>query len=192
MSNASSTLTPSGGVAGPIQQAAGRLQVFGIVLVVLGVLAMIAPMASGVAIAYLVGALVLIGGIARLLFAFSASTFGEGALAFLIGLLMVIGGIALLTHPLLNLVSLTLLLAIYFAVTGVFAVVHAFQMKPAAGWGMVLLNGVVTLLLALVIWSSWPISGTWAIGVLVGVQLLMTGFQLLAVSGAVKQRMQTA
>jgi uncharacterized membrane protein HdeD (DUF308 family) len=63
----------------------------------------------------------------------------------------------------------------------------AFRYRPAAGWGWLLLSGVLSLLLAWLIWAQWPLSGWWAIGVLVGVNLLGTGAALVTLASALKR-----
>ena len=62
--------------------------------------------------------------------------------------------------------------------------VFAFQHKPMRGWGWVLFNGVVSILLGVLITYQWPLSGTWAVGILVGVDLLIGGFGLIRTGSA--------
>jgi len=62
----------------------------------------------------------------------------------------------------------------------------AVQIRPVSGWGWMLANGVITLLLGWMLWKQWPLSGAWAVGVLFGVQLISTGASLLAIGGAVR------
>jgi uncharacterized membrane protein HdeD (DUF308 family) len=164
-----------------------RLRLMAILLIVLGILALLCPLTTGVAIAYLVGGLIVVAGIVRLLHAFQSGSVGEGVFAFIIGLVMVIGGVLMLLHPVMNLMALTLLMAIYFFVEGFFTLVGGVRMAGKPGWGFVIFNGVVTLLLGLLIWWEWPLSGAWALGVLVGIHLLLTGVQLLAVGTVTKR-----
>jgi uncharacterized membrane protein HdeD (DUF308 family) len=105
----------------------------------------------------------------------------------LFGLLTLIVGGYLVSQPLAGLASITLFLAAYFVATGILAIVASVQMKPADGWGWMLANGIVTLLLGAMIWRQWPVSGVWAVGVLFGVQLAMTGVALLTAGSAVRQ-----
>jgi len=168
-----------------------RLKLMAIMLIVLGMLALLCPLTTGIAIAYLVGGLIVVAGIVRLLHAFQSGSVGEGVFAFVVGLVMVIGGIVLLLHPLMNLMALTLLMAIYFFVEGIFTLIGGLRMSGKQGWGFVVFNGVVTLLLGFFIWREWPLSGSWAIGILVGIHLLLTGVQLLAV-GTVTKRIGSA
>jgi len=83
--------------------------------------------------------------------------------------------------------ALTLLLAGFFFAQGVIEIFNAFGSRPQAGWGWLLASGVVSVLLAVMIWRQFPLSGAWAIGTLVGVRLLMSGISILAIGSAVKR-----
>jgi uncharacterized membrane protein HdeD (DUF308 family) len=123
---------------------------------------------------------VLIGaGITWTVFSFHARSWGSGLWEALVGVLAVICGVIMLAHPLVSLAILTLVLAAYFMAAGVLKIVFAFQHKPMPGWGWVLFNGVVSILLGVFITYQWPFSGTWAVGILVGVDLLIGGFSLI-------------
>jgi uncharacterized membrane protein HdeD (DUF308 family) len=158
----------------------------GIVLVILGILAMGSPLITGVAIAIMVGVLMLFSGITRTLFSFGAPTLGSGVLGVLIGLLTAVAGLVVLAHPLLGLSTLTLVLSAYFLVEGAFEIGYALKLKPTKGWIWTLLSGLVTLLLALLIYSQWPFSGAWAIGLLVGIQIFFTGWSLFGLGAAAR------
>ncbi len=94
-------------------------------------------------------------------------------------------GISSAVRPLMGLATLALLLAAYFLVDGICEIIVAFKMKPESGWGWMLFGGIVAMLLGIMIWRQWPISGAWAIGVLVGVHMLLAGFALIVLgSGA--------
>lgn len=161
-------------------QAHARVAVItGVILLLCGLLAVAAPLAAGVSITILVGLLLTAGGIGQCLLALRAGAFGKGLLVFLIGGLTVIAGVFMLTQPLEGLEAITLFLAAYFLATGIFELIAAMQMRPTAGWGWMLLNGVVTLVLGLVIWRQFPLSGAWAVGVLFGLKLMMGGWWLV-------------
>lgn len=154
-------------------------KLIGIITIILGILSIAAPLVAGVSIAVLVGLLVLVGGIARMVWAFQASSLGKGLLGFAIGLLTLICGVALVTDPLLASGFLTIMLAAYFLVDGAFEIAAAFQLRPASGWGWLLAAGALSLLLGLMIWQQFPLSGAWAIGVLLGVKLLFVGMIMI-------------
>jgi len=90
-----------------------------------------------------------------------------------------IGGLYILTHPQLAIGTLTALLAVVIVAAGVFDIITYFRLQREHPSGWILLNGIVALVLGVLIWVQWPSSSTWAIGTLVGVNLLMTGITRL-------------
>lgn len=161
------------------------LIVLGILMVIFGVFAIASPMITGVAVAMFVGALMLVTGVMRIIAAFKSGQWGSGIFGTLIGLLGIAAGVILLAQPMLGLATLTLLLAAYFLASGICEIVIAFKAKPEKVWGWMLFGGIVSVILGIMIWSQWPVSGAWAIGVLVGIHILMIGFTMIFVgSGA--------
>ena len=156
----------------------------GIFLVIAGIVSLFAPLAAGAALATMVGLLLAFGGISLLLLAFRAGSFGHGMVVFLIGALTAVAGIYMMSEPGVALVTMGVFLAMYFAVTGIVEIIYALRLKPVQGWGWLLFGGIVSLLLGIMMWRQMPLSGAWAIGVLVGIRLLMSGFELLAMGGA--------
>lgn len=157
----------------------------GVLLIIAGIVSLIAPLAAGISVALIVGALLAFSGISQLILAFRAGSFGEGLLVFLFGLLGAVVGFYMLAQPGVALASLTLVLAAYFVATGIFEVIGAFGARPMQGWGWLLFGGIVSVVLGIMIWRQFPVSGVWAVGVLVGVHLLMNGMTLTAIAGAV-------
>ena len=156
----------------------------GIVLVILGTLSILAPWVSGLVAQAVVGFVLIGAGITWTVFSFHARSWGSGLWEALVGVLAVICGVIMLAHPLVSLAIMTLVLAAYFTAAGVLKMVFAFQHKPMRGWGWVLFNGVVSILLGVLITYQWPFSGTWAVGILVGVDLLIGGFGLIRTGSA--------
>jgi uncharacterized membrane protein HdeD (DUF308 family) len=85
------------------------------------------------------------------------------------------------------LASLTLAVAIYLFVEGVLEFILWFELRTAAGRGWLLLDGVVTLVLAAMIWSTWPSSAAWVIGTLVGINIFFSGISRLVLSLAARR-----
>jgi len=158
---------------------AGLLIFLGVLTVIFGVLAIAAPLITGITVAVFVGFLLLFTGIMRIVYAFKSGQWGSGIWGTIIGLLGAVAGLLLIFRPMVGLLTLTLLLAIYFFVDGISEIIAAFKIKPDPGWGWVLFNGVIALLLGIMIWRQWPMSGAWAIGVLVGVHILITGWTMI-------------
>ena len=85
------------------------------------------------------------------------------------------------TNPGLGLAGLTLMLSMMFFVSGLTESVVAFQVKPDDGWGWMLTGGIVSVILAIMVWRQFPVSGVWLIGTVVAVHLLMSGFTTLMI-----------
>ncbi len=158
----------------------------GIILLICGVLAVGSPFAAGVSVTIMVGSLLIIGGISQCFLAFQAGAFGKGLLIFLVGALTAVAGFYLFGQPLAGLATITIFLAAYFIVTGIFELIAAIQIRPAEGWGWMLFNGIVTLLLGIMIWRQFPLSGAWAIGTLFGIKLMMSGLSLIFIGRSVR------
>ena len=150
-----------------------------VLFIILGVFAIIEPAVAGLGVALLVGWLLVFGGIAYLIGAF----YGGGAKSVifhvLAGIVFVLGGLYFVSHPLLTLSSLTLFLASMIIVAGIFEIIAYFRIQGAQASGWMLFNGIVALILGGLIWFHWPSSTVWAIGTLVGVNLLLTGITRL-------------
>src|SRR5580704_19301107 len=135
-----------------------------VLLIIVGFFALALPFEAGIAIAIVVAVLVILAGIAHLAGTFAARTTGGFFWRLLVGCAYLIAGVYLLMHPKLSLVSLTLALAVLFFVEGIFHIVTYFQLRSAPGSGWLLFDGIVTLILAVMIWRSWPASAVWALG----------------------------
>jgi uncharacterized membrane protein HdeD (DUF308 family) len=165
---------------------AGWLVVLGVVTLVAGFLAMGSPLASGLAVAVLIGIALVIGGIARIMGAFSAGSFGQGVLAFIGGMITFAAGLALAGRPGIGLTTLTLLLGIYLVVDGISSAILAFHVRPEKGWGSMLFSAVMGVLLGFLLLREWPLSGLWAIGTLTGVNLVISGFSMISIGSAAR------
>jgi uncharacterized membrane protein HdeD (DUF308 family) len=118
--------------------------------------------------------------------AFQTGSLGKGVLVFVIGGLTLLAGIALLANPLLASGVLTIVLAIYFVVDGVAEIATAVALPPGPGRGWLLFGGAVSILLGIIIWRQFPLSGVWAIGVLLGIKLLFGGMIMVAGGSTVR------
>ncbi len=170
-----------------LHKASGWSTAWGVLLIVLGILAVGQPLLAGIAINALIAWLIVLGGVVHLVLAFHARSAGSFIWRVLVGLAYIVFGGYLLMHPLLGVASLTLLLASLFLIEGVLDIVLYAKLRPARGAGWVLFDGLVTLLLSMLIWMHWPSSSAWAIGTLVGVSLIMSGVARVMMSLAVRR-----
>ena len=89
-------------------------------------------------------------------------------------------------RPGVGLATMTLMLGVYLLVDGIFGTVLAFQVKPEKGWGSMLFSAAMGVLLGIMLLKEWPVSGLWAIGTLVGVNLLFAGFSIISIGTAAR------
>jgi uncharacterized membrane protein HdeD (DUF308 family) len=174
-------------LAAPLRQASAWSIAWGILLVVFGALAIASPFVAAVTVSIFIAWLIIFGGVVHLVLAFHAHRAGSLLGKLLVGLSYVVIGGYLLAHPVLGVATLTLLLASLFFIEGVLNVMMFFQLRPTRGSGWMLLDGLITLALAVMIWARWPSSSLWAIGTLVGVSLIFSGTSRVMMSLAVRK-----
>ena len=168
-----------------------RMRIFGIIAIILGILCLLAPGLTGISVVLLLGVFVLIGGIVRIIWAFRAGSFGKGLLVFAIGGLTLLCGIVLLANPLFASGVLTFILAVYFIIDGISEIAAGFRLRPQPGWGWMLFGGIVSIWLGIMIWGQFPLSGMWAIGILLGIKLVFVGLIMLMGGSAVRSMAKT-
>ena len=160
----------------------------GIISVVLGAIAIIVPPLASVTITYLVGILLLIGAVAFVAEAISRGSTGHRIWSALLAVLYVFAGVWLIINPVSGTITLTWILAIFFLLIGVLRLIAGIASRgkvPNAGWTIV--NGVLSIVIAVLVIGDLPSSAAWAIGLLVGIQLLFDGFALIATAMAGKK-----
>ena len=152
----------------------------GIVLIVLGLLAVALPNIATLAIEILVGWLFFVGGIFRAVSVWQSRRLPGFGWALLSAVLAVVLGLVLILQPLAGVLTLTMVLIAIFIVEGIAGIVVAIEFRQhLRSWGWVLFSGLIDLLLAWLIWQGWPSSAGWAIGLLVGINMLFFGLSLV-------------
>ena len=145
------------------------------------------PFIAAVAVSVAVAWLIILAGVVHLMIAFHAHRAGRLIWKLLVGLAYLLFGVYLIMHPVLGVASLTLVLASLFLIVGILDVILFFKMRPMQGALWVLVDGIITLLLGLMIYLQWPSSSAWAIGVLVGVSMIISGVTRVMLSLAVRK-----
>ena len=166
--------------------------VLSILMIVAGVLAIFLPPIAGIAMTILVGWLLVFGGILHFTYAWRTRHDGGVVWGILLGALYVLVGGYMLWNPIMGLVSLTMALAIWLFVEAGLEFMLAFQLKPLFGWGWLLINGILSLVLGLMIALTWPLSSAWAVGTLMGLSMLCAGIARLMISLAARNLVSTA
>lgn len=152
----------------------------GIVLIILGILAIALPKVMTFALVMILGWILVIRGIFHLYRAlrnFRAETFWLSLINSLLALAI---GILLLIYPLHGILFLTLMLGIFFLFEGIIEIGLAIRLKSlSANWGWLLCSGILALILSAIIWSGWPKNSVWILSILLGINLIFYGFSLI-------------
>jgi uncharacterized membrane protein HdeD (DUF308 family) len=156
----------------------------GIVLVVLGLLAIIIPPIATIAVTIFLGWLFLISGVVGLVTTFWARHAPGFWWSLLSAVLAIAAGIVLLAWPISGAVSLTLLLIVFFTIEGVLSIMYALEHKKelSGRWGWMLTSGIIDLVLAAIILAGLPGTAAWALGLLVGINMLFGGTAMIAMA----------
>ena len=158
-----------------------------VLMLVAGTLAIVMPPVAGIAVLVIVAWLLMFSGAAHLVFGWHTRTTGGMIWELLLGILYIFVGIYALLHPAAGLASLTLFLAAYLFAEGVLEFVLSFRLRPMPGSSWLLFDGIITLILAILIWRSWPSSTEWVIGTLVGISMIFSGAARLSLSLAARR-----
>jgi uncharacterized membrane protein HdeD (DUF308 family) len=160
----------------------------GIAMVVFGMVAISWACLATITVAatWLFGFLLLAGGITEIIHSFWMGRWSGMLVHLLIGALYTLVGFLIIDQPENAAVQLTLLIAIFLMVGGIFRIIFAVS-ERFAGWGWVLLNGGVTFLLGLLIYKQWPGSSLWVIGLFVGIDLIFNGWAWIMLSLGVRR-----
>jgi uncharacterized membrane protein HdeD (DUF308 family) len=150
----------------------------GVLLMITGVVALVFPLFSSVAVVLMLGWLMIISGILQGISLIGASNVPHFWLQLIsVGLSFIIG-LLFLTNPEGGLAALTLLLIVFFIIGGMARIVFALTIRPLPDWGWVLASGVIGLLLGVYLFASLPLTAAWLLGLLFGIQLLTEGAAL--------------
>lgn len=156
-------------------------------LVGLGLVSAVAPLATGSAIAVMIGLVLGAAGGLIGLFGMRARAAGKGNLGLVIGAVTALCGLVLVVQPSAGLALVRLILVGYFLASGASEIALAWTERPEEGWGWMLLGGLVSMLAAVLLWIDWPISGARAIGLLVGVKLASIGWAIVRLHGRLER-----
>jgi len=165
----------------------GWMMVWGIVMLVCGIAAIALPWASGIGVVIVVGWVLIFSAVSHLIFAFHTHSVGGVLWQILLALVYGAAGVFMLMNPLAGLVTLTLVLAVFLLIEAALETVLYFQVRRATNAGWILFDAIVTLVLAILIWSQWPSSALWFIGTIIGISLIFSGLSRLSLASAMRR-----
>ena len=158
----------------------------GFVLVLGGFVAVAYPFVSSLGAVMVLGIVLIVSGIFTIIGAFWAGKWSALLLQLLVGILYVMAGMAIRDAPVESTALLTMFIAAFFIVVGVFRIIVSL-VERFPQWGWALLNGVVTLIAGMIIYDTFPVSALWLIGLLVGLELLFNGWTWIMLSLVIRQ-----
>jgi uncharacterized membrane protein HdeD (DUF308 family) len=153
----------------------GWILTFGIVSILWGILAISYSVFFSIVSVFALAWILIVGGIIEAVQAIRHREQGHLFLYILEALLAIVAGALLLRSPAAGALVITLLLASYFVVIGIFRIVAALMIR-LPGWGWTLTNGILSLLLGIIVWGGWPATAFWVLGVFIGVNLIFAGW----------------
>jgi uncharacterized membrane protein HdeD (DUF308 family) len=177
--------------SGVVRSASTLSILWGVLLIIFGMLAVGSPFVAAVAVNVVIAWLIVLAGVVHLTVAFHTREAGSLIWRLVVGLAYVFFGVYLLARPALGVASLTLVLASLFLIEGILNIVLFFKIRSFQRSSWVLIDGVITLLLGLMIYAQWPSSSAWAIGTLVGVSMIISGVTRVMLSLAVRKATDT-
>ncbi|UOA09970.1 HdeD family acid-resistance protein [Methylobacter sp. S3L5C] len=154
----------------------------GVFLIILGAIAILIPYFFTVAIVVSLGWILVLGGIFLLTRALFFIRMPGSGLWLFMGLLQLVIGYLFLAKPLGGVLTLTLLMALFFTLEGIAKISFALMMRPLKHWGWVFFSGVTALILALIIWLGWPGTAEWLLGLFFGINLFLGGWSIVNIS----------
>jgi len=173
-------------LASNVQKGARWLLVWSIVVLICGIFAILLPLTFAFAIAVVIGCLVLVAGVAHLVFAFHTRSLGGFLLHILLCVIYEIAAVCLLANPLLSVISLSLILAIFLILEGLLELVLYFRMRRFRRSIWVLIDGIGTLILGIFLVRQWPPVSPEVIGALIGTSLILSAVSRIILSAAVR------
>jgi uncharacterized membrane protein HdeD (DUF308 family) len=158
--------------------------ILGSLMLIMGTTAIVFPLFATLTLELFIGWVLVINGVAGIIHTFSIAKWKGFALS-LLGALLSLGiGIIMLVYPLTGILSLTLLIAALFIVSGLFRMVLALQLRPLDHWGWILISGLLAFMLAILILLQWPEASGWILGLLVGIDLIFAGWTSIMLATA--------
>ena len=172
----------------PYSEASRPSILWPILIMVVGTLAIMLPMAASIGVGRFVGWLMVFDGVVQGVHAFRSKDIGRLSWKLLLAVLYLTAGIYFLLHPFLAAAALTLALALFFFVHGVLELISCLSSRKGRGSLWLLFNGAISTILGAMIWRHWPSSSLWALGQLVGIGMLTTGMARLMMALALRRR----
>lgn len=163
-----------------IEQHRTLVTIEGVIFILLGFLAVFLPGLSTLSTELFIGWLLIFGGAVQCYRTIKAGLHSTGFIgSILMSILSLVFGVLLILFPAAGVISLTLLLMIFFIAEGIAKIVFGIQLRHTRTWGWFIFNGILALIMGFIIWAGWPGTAFWVLGLLVGINMIFFGATLI-------------
>jgi uncharacterized membrane protein HdeD (DUF308 family) len=160
--------------------------VWGVLLIVAGIVAIVVPAPAALAFTLLLAWLFVFAGVVEIVYAFHQRNEDGFSWKLIAGIAMLALGVVMLVNPVVSIATLALVIGGFMMAHGVTSALLAFKLKPRPGWGWVLFDGVLSIVIAILIAAGWPANSIGFVGILVGICMMSGGFGRLALGRALR------
>jgi uncharacterized membrane protein HdeD (DUF308 family) len=175
-----------------VKRATSWSMALSVLMIIAGILAIAAPYYAGLTVTVVVGWLLLISAVLHLVYAFQGGRATAVIWEILLAIVYALIGFYVLANPQIGLASLTFAIAFYLFIEAILELAFSYQLRSESGAGWILVDGIITMILAFLIWANWPNSSVWAVGVIVGVSMLFSGIARVMITSTVRRITTTA
>lgn len=168
------------------------LMIIGVITLFLGIVGMGMNVTMTIVSILYIGFFIIFGGILHLIDAFIVDGWKNKLLGALIALMYLIAGALMIKYPAASAAWFTLFIAFFFLLVGIFRIVIGLQLRNEnSSWGWTVVSGVAAIILGILIFNQWPVSGLWVIGLFVSIELIMQGITTITVAMSVRSLQRT-
>ncbi len=171
-----------------LQQNRTILIIESILLIILGAIAIALPFYATISVTLIVAWVLLLSGLVQLIKSIMSFKESGGAISLIGAIIYTVVGALMVIYPMTGILTLTILLGVFFLVEGFAKIAFSFELRPARNWGWLLFSGIIALIMGGIILGGWPQTSLWVLGLLVGINLIFFGFALLALVSNVPKK----
>jgi uncharacterized membrane protein HdeD (DUF308 family) len=175
-----------------VKRATSWSMALSVLMIIAGILAIAAPYYAGLTVTVVVGWLLLVSAVLHLVYAFRGGRATAVVWEILLAIVYALIGFYILANPRIGLASLAFAIAFYLFVEAILEFALSYQLRNESGAGWMLVDGIITMILAFLIWANWPNSSVWAVGIIVGVSMLFSGITRVMITSTVRRITTTA
>jgi uncharacterized membrane protein HdeD (DUF308 family) len=176
-------------VARELNQGLGWLVALGILMILLGIVAIVEPLIATIVVARVLSWTLLFAGIVRMVHAIQSRRQRVFWLKLLVGILYALAGILLLSNVFRATLTLTIVFGVVILAQGILEAIAAFKVRPEPNWGWLLFSGIIAIILGILILYRWPFNAIWLIGLFAGISFISSGVWMIAVPLAIRNHL---